>query len=82
MVKLFQAPERSITKKAFRSVTVTKSLFASKLKDLSKQTFVHHQLDHWQRDTHCTMMKSIPFGQLLIQMDFAENIKLIVRQQK
>jgi len=45
-------------------------------------TFAHTQLERVQREVHNQMYDNLPYGSLLIQMDYAENIKLVVREQR
>ena len=45
-------------------------------------TFYHHQLDRCQRDSFTIMSSGLREKFLVIQMDYAENIKLILRQQR
>ena len=82
LVKMTEAPKRTSTRKAFVEKSIPKALYKEKLINLSSQTFHHHQLERWQRETHWLMAKDLKFGMLMLQMDYAENVKLIVRQQR
>jgi len=82
LVKLWHAPTRNVVKKAFVERTIPRSQFLDKFTAMAPMVFNHHQLERNQREVHLMTLTHIFFGMLVIQMDFAENIKLIVRQQR
>jgi len=56
--------------------------FIRLVREHCSSTFYHHQLDRCQRDSFTIMSSGLREKLLVIQMDYAENIKLILRQQR
>jgi hypothetical protein len=81
-IQLFSAPKLLQTKKQFVETTSSRSEFNSQFHKLAPKAFKHHQLERVQREVHNAMYDSLSYGSLLIQMDYAENIKLVVREQR
>jgi len=81
-VRLLVAPKRTSQKKAFVSTTLSKIEFLQHLSTLAPKLFFHHQLERVQRQVFTLAKTDLQFGHLLLQMDFAENMKLILQQQR
>ena len=79
-VQLFSAPKLVQLKKQFIETTASRANFVEQFQTLAPKVFRHHQLERVQRDVHNHQIENLGYGQLLIQMDYAENIKLVVRQ--
>jgi hypothetical protein len=82
LVQLFQAPTMSTKTKHFISVNTSKKEFVQDFKRLGTSTFTHHQLERVQRQNYNHMASELPFGMLMLQMDYAENIKLVLLDQR
>ena len=81
-VRLLVAPKRSTKKKAFVSTTLSKNLFVNHLVSIAPKLFFHHQLERVQRQSFTLAKTDLKLGHLVLQMDFAENMKLILQQQR
>ena len=81
-VQLLCAPKLVPPKKQFVQTTAPRAEFVRQFQTLAPKIFRHHQLERVQREAHSQMFDNLDFGHLLIQMDYAENIKLVVREQR
>jgi hypothetical protein len=82
LVQLFEAPIMSNKTKHFLPVNTSKMDFLQDFQRLGKSTFQHHQLERIQKENYNHMASSLPFGMLMLQMDYAENIKLVLLDQR
>ena len=82
LVQLFAAPKMLQRKKQFVSTTSSRSEFLNQFQQLAPKAFRHHQLERVQREVHNQFYDNLTSDSLLIQMDYAENIKLVVREQR
>jgi len=82
LVRLKVAPKRNIKKKSFALKTLSNSAFISYLSSLCPKLFYHHQLERVQRQVFTSTKSNLQLGHLILQMDFAENLKLILLQQR
>jgi hypothetical protein len=82
VVQLFSAPKLVQPKKQFVATTTSRSEFVQQFNTTAPKIFKHHQLERVQREVHNQMYDNMDFGHLFIQMDYAENIKLVVREQR
>jgi hypothetical protein len=81
-LRLKVAPKRNPKKKSFADKTLTKSAFSAYLSGLCPKLFFHHQLERVQRQVFTSSKLNLKLNHLLLQMDFAENLKLILLQQR
>ena len=81
-IQLRVAPKRTTKTKVFYRQTISKPTFRNKLQTIAPKLFFHHQLERVQRQVHTLTKLLILLGHLALHMDWAENKKLIVRQQR
>ena len=81
-INLQQPPKRTETRKSFKTENLAGPEFIRVVKEHCISTFHHHQLDRCQRDSFTIMCSGLREKHIVIQMDFAENIKLVLRQQR
>jgi hypothetical protein len=82
ILQLKVAPKRNRKKKAFADKTVPRNQFTKYLTELCPKLFFHHQLERVQRQVFTSTKTNLQLGHLLLQMDFAENVKMILLQQR
>jgi hypothetical protein len=81
-IQLANAPTITQSKLQFKVVTTSKEDFLVDFEELAPSTMYHHQLERNQREVYNQMHQALLFGMIMLHMDYAENIKLILLEQR
>jgi hypothetical protein len=81
-IQLCNAPTVTVPKLQFKVVHTTKEDFLIQFEEMAPSTFQHHQLERNQREVYSHTHFALLFGMIQLHMDYAENIKLILLQQR
>ena len=81
-IQLRNAPTVTQPRLQFKVFQTTKEDFLIEFEQLAPTTFQHHQLECNLREVYTRMHYALLFGMILLHMDYVENIKLILLQQR